>query len=85
MADSQYPLNSPVDYNYRVVSYTVQVVYIELNSYANIAASLFTANNRLVENKNYILQGEEYALWLSDDYLIEWVRIQIEKDALVHH
>jgi hypothetical protein len=85
MSESQYPLNSPVDYNYRVVSYTVQVVYIELNSYATIAASLFTADNHLVENKNYLLQGEEYQLWLSDSYLIEWVRIQIEKEGLVHH
>lgn len=85
MTDSKYPLNSPVDYNYRVVSYTIQVVYIELNSYANIAASLFTADGSLVDNKNYILKGEEYDLWLSDDYLIEWVRLQIEKEGLVHH
>jgi hypothetical protein len=83
MEDKKYPLTPPIDYNYSAVSYTVQVIYIELNSYATIGASLFTADNRLVENKSYLLQGEEYQLWLSDDYLIQWVRIQLEKDSLL--
>ena len=78
-----YPLTAPIDYVYRATSYTIQVSNIDLNKSAEIFAVVFTADRRIVDNKIYYLTGEEYDLWLSDDYLINWVRIQLEKDGLI--
>ena len=88
MSEPQYyPLTAPIDYVYRATSFTVQVFTMELNISAEISAVVYTADRRIVDNKIYYLTGEEYDLWLSDDYLINWVRVQLEKDGLLvpHH
>jgi hypothetical protein len=40
---------------------------------------LVNLENAVVDGMYLILEGEEYNAWNSDQYLIDWVKVQIEK------
>ncbi len=51
----------------------INVLYLELNVKATIQCMCFDCENRLLNNYVFELDGEDYRLWTSDPWLINYV------------
>ncbi len=74
MTTTTYTLEHPIVYTQTAVRFSINVTNIQLNSMANIYVCLHDEQGGVIDTKCFILEGEEYALWESDEYLIQWVR-----------
>jgi len=71
---TKYTLNTPINYKQTAVKFSINVTNIELNKMAYIHVGLHDERGGIIDNRFFNLEGEEYALWQGDEYLIEWVR-----------
>lgn len=57
-----------------------QVLEVVLFKFIRIAVYLFNENDLLVEGKQYIIEGQEYANWTNDDkYIINLLKQKIQE------
>lgn len=77
MNTTTYTLEHPIVYTQTAVSFSINVTNIELNKMAYIHVCLHDERNGVVNNTFYTLEGQEYELWLDDQYLIDWVRAKL--------
>ena len=64
----------------RIVKGRISVFdYIPFTS-AGVACMLYDANDKAVENRVYLLDGNDFLSWGSDDkYLVEWVKQKLKE------
>jgi len=51
---------------------------VELNNGANVRSQLLTDNEDYVEEKKFYITGHDYVNWTEDNYLINWVKKQLD-------
>lgn len=62
-----------------ICKFTYQILEIKLTESVRVAVYLFTENDLLVESKQFLIEGEEYKRWGSDDtYLINLIKQKIQ-------
>ena len=74
MDKTKYTLDVPIIYTQTAVEFSINVTNIQLNKMAYIHVCLHDERGVVINNRFFNLEGEDYDLWQSDDYLIEWVR-----------
>ena len=62
---------------YIIQSYEILYINIKLNESALIYIMIFYNDNQTVE-KNFILIGQDYTDWNTDDYLYEYINNNIQ-------
>lgn len=77
MNTTTYTLEHPIVYTQTAVQFSINVTNIQLNSMANIHVCLYDERGGVIDTKSFILEGQEYDLWQSDQYLIEWIRAKL--------
>jgi len=57
-----------------VVRFSLDICFLALNELATFRATLYDAEDKVVEAVNVIIQGEDYARWsTNDDYIINYI------------
>jgi hypothetical protein len=52
---------------------SIDVLLIELNIRAIIRVRFYSSDSKLLDTDEFVLDGDEYADWNNDDYLIDYV------------
>jgi len=52
---------------------TIDVLALELNSYAVIRVNLYDDTDKILDTVQFVLSGDEYKQWQDDNYLINYV------------
>ena len=60
-----------------VKSIMVNVMQVTLHKSCIVNYHLFDSNDRMVKSDNMILEGAEYQLWMSDDYIESFVLLKL--------
>lgn len=81
MNTEYYPLDEPIEKVVRseMIKFTINNLQVLPFNQATMSVMLLDVENAVVDGMYLILEGEEYMLWNSDEYLINWVKIQIHK------
>lgn len=62
-----------------ICKFKYQILEIKLTESVRVAVYLFNENDLLVDSKQYLIDGNEYAKWGSDDnYLINLIKQKIQ-------
>jgi hypothetical protein len=69
-------INPPLNVIYNNMSITC--TNIILNTQATFSVILYNTNNNLVINKIFIMSGDDYVQWTTDDYVYNWINKQIQ-------
>ena len=67
-----------INKQYVINSYEILYINLKLNESASIYIMIFFSNNETVE-RSFILIGQDYTDWTTDDYLYSYVNTHIEK------
>lgn len=81
MNTEYYPLDEPIEKIVRseMIKFTINNLQVLPFNQATMSVMLLDVENAVVDGMYLILEGEEYMLWNSDEYLINWVKLQIHK------
>jgi hypothetical protein len=60
-----------------ITSFNVEIINIILFTSATIRVVQYNINMDIVKVDNLTISGEDYANWVSDQYLITWVKTQL--------
>jgi len=60
-----------------ITSFNVEIINIILFTSATIRVVQYDVNLAIVRVDNLTISGEDYANWTSDQYLITWVKTQL--------
>ena len=62
-----------------ICKFKYQILEIKLTESVRVAVYLFNENDLLVDSKQYLIEGIEYAKWGSDDnYIINLIKQKIQ-------
>lgn len=61
-----------------ITKFEVRVLNITLFTSCSIGVSFFNSDNKFVEYKTFILVGDDYTNWTTDDYIVDYVRKNID-------
>ena len=62
-----------------ICKFKYQILEIKLNESVRVAVYLFNENDLLIDSKQYLISGPEYANWGSQDsYLINLIKQKIQ-------
>jgi hypothetical protein len=82
MSDNSFPVSPPITKTLIVTKASAQVQSINLGISATILAVLFSDIGELVDTRVYILEGQDYANWGSDDtYIQNYVQQKLAEEA----
>jgi hypothetical protein len=82
MSNEPFPLLVPIEIKYTYVKAIATIQSITLGSSATIAVQLMTEDNSMIDTRVYILEGEDYANWGSDDLFIShWVQEKLAREV----
>jgi len=73
-------LETPIDKTFKLLGFSVTVIYLQLGQYARLAVHLNCARGeqQYMEYKELLLEGEDYLAWGSDDkYIIDFVQSKL--------
>ena len=60
-------------------SFTINILDFQLYKSVRIAVSIFNADDVLLYNRFYVLQGAEYTNWGNDDkYIVDYVKAKLQ-------
>lgn len=78
-SSTEYPLPQPTEQivRNRIESFVIFRLNVIPNESANIGVSLKNPYGQTSVVLNLIMEGEAYAAWTTDDYLIQWITDQI--------
>ena len=74
MDSTKYLLASPITYIKTGVRFSINISSVVLNEFAYIHARVLDDNDVVVDAKFFVLDGQDYQDWTTDEYLIEWTR-----------
>jgi hypothetical protein len=79
MNQEYYPLDKPIEKVVRseMIKFTINNIVVTPFNQATMSVMLLDLENVVVDGMYLVLEGEEYMLWNSDEYLINWVKLQI--------
>lgn len=79
MNPEYYPLDKPIEKVVRseMIKFTINNLVVSPFNSATMSVMLLDLENTVVDGMYLVLEGEEYMLWNSDEYLINWVKLQI--------
>ena len=60
-----------------ITSFSVEIINIILFTSATIRVVQYNINMDIVKVDNLTIKDEDYANWTSDEYLITWVKTQL--------
>jgi hypothetical protein len=60
-----------------ITSFNVEIINIILFTSATIRVVQYDINLNIIRVDNLTISGEDYANWTSDQYLITWVKTQL--------
>lgn len=77
--NTEYPLDNPIEKVVRseMIKFSINNLVVSPFNQATMSVMLLDVENAVVDGMYLILEGEEYMLWNSDQYLIDWVKLQI--------
>lgn len=79
MNQENIPLYPNLKKTLTICKFTYQILEIKLSESVRVAVYLFTENDLLVESKQYLITGQEYAQWGAEDlYLINLIKQKIQ-------
>jgi hypothetical protein len=82
MSDNSFPVSPPITKTLIVTKASAQVQSINLGVSATILALLLSDIGELVDTRVYILEGQDYANWGSDDmYIQNYVQQKLAEEA----
>ena len=78
-SSTEYPLPQPTEQIIinRIESFVIFRLNVIPNESASIGVSLKNGVAQTISVLNLIMEGEAYAQWTTDDYLIQWITDQI--------
>jgi hypothetical protein len=81
MNPGYYPLDKPIEKVVRseMIKFSINNLIVSPFNQATMSVMLVDVENAVVDGMYLVLEGEEYMLWNSDQYLIDWVKLQIDK------
>ncbi len=79
MNPQNYPLDEPIEkiVKSQMIKFSINNLVVSPFNQATMSVMLLDVENAVVDGMYLILEGEEYILWNSDEYLINWVKFQI--------
>lgn len=79
--NTEYPLDKPIEKVVRseMIKFIINNLVVSPFNSATMSVMLLDVENAVVDGMYLVLEGEEYMLWNSDQYLIDWVKLQIHK------
>jgi hypothetical protein len=82
MSNEPFPLLVPIEIKHTCVKAIATIQSITLGSSATIAVQIMTEDNSIIDTRVYILEGEDYANWGSDDlYISHWVQEKLAREV----
>ena len=79
MNQENIPLYPNLKKTMTICKFTYQILEIKLTESVRIAVYLFTENDILVDSKQFLIEGDEYKRWGSDDnYIINLIKQKIQ-------
>ena len=82
MADESFPLLVPIEIKHVCVKAIATVQSITLGISATISVVIMTEDNSVIDTRVYIMEGEDYANWGSDDlYIQHWVQEKLAREV----
>lgn len=81
MNPGYYPLDAPIEKVVRseMIKFSINNLIVTPFNQATMSVMLADMSDAVVDGMYLILEGEEYNAWNSDQYLIDWVKVQIHK------
>lgn len=81
MNTEYYPLDVPIEKVVRseMTQFTINNVIVTPFNSATMSVMLLDVSDSVVDGLYLTLEGEEYNAWNSDQYLVDWVKVQIRK------
>ena len=75
----EYPLYPNIKRTLTICKFKYQILELKLKESIRIAVYLFTENDILVEATQYLITGNEYNVWGSDDtYIVNLIKQKIQ-------
>lgn len=82
MADESFPLLVPIEIKHVCVKAIATIQSMTLGISATIAVVIMTEDNSVIDTRVYILEGEDYTNWGSDDlYIQHWVQEKLAREV----
>ena len=60
-----------------ITSFSVEIINIKIFTSATIRVVQYDINLNIVKVDNLTIEGSDYSEWISDNYLISWVKRQL--------
>lgn len=81
MNSAYYDLDVPIEkvVKSEMIKFSINNLVVSPFNSATMSVMLLDIFDSAVDGMYLVLEGEEYMLWNSDQYLIEWVKLQIYK------
>lgn len=75
----EYPIYPPVKRTISICKFQYQIIELKLKESIRVAVYLFSDNDILIESKQYLITGTEYANWgTQDQYLIDLIKQKVQ-------
>jgi hypothetical protein len=78
---NKYTFYPPVKREIRINQFSIDILSMTLFDNVKIVVHLYDENGLLQDNKFYLLSGEEYKAWASDDnYIVQYVKAKLQEE-----
>lgn len=82
MSNESFPLLVPIEIKHVCVKAIATIQSMTLGISATIAVRIMTEDNSVIDTRVYILEGEDYENWGSDDmYIQHWVQEKLAREV----
>jgi hypothetical protein len=79
MNQDEYPIYPNIKKTYSICKFKYKILEIKLKESVRIAVYLFSENDLLIDSRQYLIEGNEYLNWGTDDgYLINLIKQKIQ-------
>jgi hypothetical protein len=60
-----------------ITSFSVEIINIKLFTSATVRVVQYDINENIIKVDNLTISNEDYTNWISDEYLITWIKTQL--------
>jgi hypothetical protein len=80
MSTEYFDLDKPITYTRTATKFSVSISSVYLNISCNIAVVLYDIDGYGIDTRTYTLEGKEYADWVDDQYIIDYVQKKLDEE-----
>jgi hypothetical protein len=80
MSTEYFDLDKPITYTRTATKFSVSISSVYLNISCNIAVVLYDIDGYGIDTRTYTLEGKEYADWVDDQYIIDYVQRKLDEE-----